>query len=456
MSYEDLLRAIYRETPELEGQLSSPRVIYVRAQQKTYIIFESNVLVEEAQFLKIERVLRGVFPQRELSLRVKCPSLRESFLSDITEYRPVLTDFLKRNYPSSRGWLDEIDWRMDTNCITLTFPNEFSMHYMGNANVGGRLRQAVKDIFDADINVELTVSGDREARLERIRREKNEALVVTREEMNQKYGTGLGEAEAKPRKPRAPKAEGEKTEKTEKPVRAATDNAMPVPEMTDNVMGKPIVGRGIADYPIEMKELNGESGLVVVQGDIFLLETKELKGGETLLVSFAVTDYTSSVMCKIFFRYRNTFGRKGADPEEAPPPITDEDRKRVQEKVDRIKDGMNVKIRGNCVYDNFVRDLCVTVRDMVEMEKPVREDNAEEKRVELHMHTNMSSMDALTPAEDLVARAIKWGHPAVAITDHGVLQSFPAAFKAAKKHRLRMRNARRYRKRRNASKTVST
>ena len=441
MSYEDLLRAIYRETPELEGQLSSPRVIYVRAQQKTYIIFESSVLVGESQFLKIERVLRGVFPQRDLSLRVKCPSLRESFLDDISEYRPVLTDFLKRNYPSSRGWLDQIDWRMDTDCITLTFPNEFSMHYMGNANVAGRLRQAVKDIFDADIKVELTVNGDREARLEQIRREKNEMFVVTREEMNQRYGTGLGENAPKPRKPRAPKAESEgndKPEKLEKPARAVADNAMPVPEMTDNTLGKPIVGRAIADYPIEMKELNGESGLVVIQGDIFMLETKELKGGETLLVSFAVTDYTSSVMCKIFLRYRNTFGRKGADPEEAPPPITDEERKRVQEKVDRIKNGMNVKIRGNCVYDNFVRELCVTVRDMVEMEKPVREDNAEEKRVELHMHTNMSSMDALTPAEDLVARAIKWGHPAVAITDHGVLQSFPAAFKAAKKQPIKL------------------
>ncbi|MBR2288466.1 MAG: PolC-type DNA polymerase III, partial [Clostridia bacterium] len=85
-----------------------------------------------------------------------------------------------------------------------------------------------------------------------------------------------------------------------------------------------------------------------------------------------------------------------------------------------------------CMYDNFAHELSISVRDMVPMEKIEREDNAEEKRIELHLHTNMSTLDALTPAEDLVARAIKWGHPAIAITDHGVLQSFPAAFKAAK------------------------
>ena len=104
----------------------------------------------------------------------------------------------------------------------------------------------------------------------------------------------------------------------------------------------------------------------------------------------------------------------------------------MQDKVDRIRNGMNVRVRGECQYDNWSRELSIMIRDLVEMEKEERLDTAEEKRVELHMHTNMSTMDALTPVDQLIDRAVKWGHPAVAVTDHGVLQSFPAAFRAAK------------------------
>jgi DNA polymerase-3 subunit alpha (Gram-positive type) len=185
-----------------------------------------------------------------------------------------------------------------------------------------------------------------------------------------------------------------------------------------------------------MKELTGDSGLVVVQGEIFKKETKELKGGEMLLLTFCVTDYTSSILCKQFLRYRPRFARKEEGAE--PAPITDEERQAVMDKVDRIKKGMAVRLRGECLYDNFARELSITVRDLMETEKEEREDTAEEKRVELHMHTNMSTMDALTSAEDLIARAAKWGHPAVAITDHGVLQAFPAAFNAAKKNKIRL------------------
>ena len=180
--------------------------------------------------------------------------------------------------------------------------------------------------------------------------------------------------------------------------------------MSDQISGKPILGRSVADYPVDIKELTSESGLVVVQGDIFLKETKELKGGETVLLSFAVTDYTSSILCKVFLRYRGR--RVGKNEAESLPPITDEQRQAVSDRIARIKEGMNVKLRGECQYDTFSRELTIMVRDMVEMEKEERQDTAEEKRVELHMHTNMSTMDALTPVGDLIARAVKWGHPA--------------------------------------------
>ena len=429
MSYEDLLSKIYEELPQLRGQLHSPHVVYLRPQGKVYITFQSNVLVEEAAFLKMERMLRQVFSQKPLALRVVSPALAEDFLAHIEDYKQVFIDFLKRNYPASISWMDQMDWRCDGERITLTFPDPFSLEFMGRQGVSARLAQAVKDIFGVDVKVELTVAGDQEARLAALREErmKEQEQTYTMAQLQK-----AAEVQEKKKQEAAEKRERKSAAPREKkePVEAKPRSPM-MPQMTDHALGRPIMGRAIADKPIEMKELTSDAGLVTVQGDIFKLETKELKGGELLLVTFAITDYTSSVLCKCFMRYRNRFGRKKDD--DAPPePITEEERKAVWDKVNQIKEGMNVKVRGECLYDNFAHELSISVRDVVPMERIEREDTAEEKRIELHMHTNMSTMDALTPAGDLIKRAIKWGHPAVAITDHGVVQSFPAAFNAVK------------------------
>ena len=436
MSYEDLISRIAREIPALAGKLSAPRVTYVKSLKKTYITFESAVLVGEKEFLRLERILRETFPGRPLAVRVASPGLRDSFLADVGAYRSVLTDFLRRNYPAMVAWLNQIDWSCEGNRVTLTFPDEFSLQYMGRNNVTNRLATAIREIFDARVTVETTLAGDREARMEQMRQERARSLLtVTRAEMAERYGTGYTpeepeKAEKQKRKPAERKQAQPAAEKPARKPESTLETGIPIPEMSTQTAGKPILGRGIADHPVEMKELTSESGLVVVQGDVFLKEWKELKGGETVLLSFAVTDYTSSILCKVFLRYR---GRRVSKSEaESLPAITDEQRQAVMEKIERIQEGMNVRLRGECQYDTYSRELTILVRDMVQMAKEERQDTAEEKRVELHMHTNMSTMDALTPVGDLIARAVQWGHPAVAVTDHGVLQSFPAAFRAAK------------------------
>lgn len=435
MSYDELLAKIYAQLPHLKGSLKAPRVVYMQSQGKVYITFESDVLVEEASFLQLERLLRSAFPQRPLALRVVSPGLKDDFLENISKYKQVLTDFLRRNYPASVSWMEQIDWRSTEDCITLTFPDTFSMEYMAKQNVSQRLAQAVRDIFSADVKVELTVSGDQEKRLAELRQERMQAEAVAYTKEQLAAAAGVEAAAPKEKKERKPSAPREK-KVVEEVVEEKKDSIFP--KMTDHAIGKPIMGRAIADRPMEMKELASDSGLVVVQGDIFKLETKELKGGELLLVTFAVTDYTSSILCKTFMRYRRLpFGKK-KDDEAPPPPITDEERQAVMDKVNQIKMGMNVKIRGECMYDNFAHELSISVRDLVPMEKIVRQDTAEEKRIELHMHTNMSTMDAMMPAGDLIARAIEWGHPAVAITDHGVVQAFPAAFNAVKKKPIKL------------------
>ena len=196
MSYEDLISKIAREIPELAGKLSVPRVTYVKSLRKTYITFESTVLAGEEQFLKLERVLREAFPGRDLAVRVASPSLREAFLADVSAYRTVLVDFLKRNYPASSVWMDRIDWTCRDGRITLTCPDEFVLHFLSRQNVAGRLTVAIRDIFSAEVSVELTVAGDREERVARMRQERQEAsLAMTMADMAERYGTGTGSGE---------------------------------------------------------------------------------------------------------------------------------------------------------------------------------------------------------------------------------------------------------------------
>lgn len=170
------------------------------------------------------------------------------------------------------------------------------------------------------------------------------------------------------------------------------------------------------DEMVEIRQIIDEERRVVFEGYIFAAEIKELRSGRSLL-EIKVTDYTDSILVKMF-------SRKDDDAE----------------KMARLKKGMWVKVRGSVQNDTFVRDLVVMANDINEIYKPERQDTAPEgeKRVELHLHSPMSQMDAVTPVERIIGQAAKWGHPAVAITDHAVVQAFPEAFSAGKKHGIKV------------------
>ncbi|MBQ2926060.1 MAG: PHP domain-containing protein, partial [Ruminiclostridium sp.] len=167
--------------------------------------------------------------------------------------------------------------------------------------------------------------------------------------------------------------------------------------------------RQIKKKPIPMNTLELDMGVVTVQGDVFAVEHKELKRRNAWVVGFDITDYTSSIRVNKFM-----------SNEEAAPI------------VNGIKTGMHLKISGRLNLNRFDNDMVLEPLIIETADKPKKKDNAPEKRVELHLHTRMSLMDALTETKDVVKRAISWGHPAIAITDHGVAQSFPDAWSAGK------------------------
>ena len=173
---------------------------------------------------------------------------------------------------------------------------------------------------------------------------------------------------------------------------------------------KPLFGSLVKGRPKAIKDCLPEDGEVVVWGDVFSLETRASKDGRYSIINFNITDYTSSYPVKVF-------GEK----------------KKCEDLVANLKDGKTVLVRGAINMDTYMHTYLINARAVTEIEKIEKQDNAPEKRVELHLHTNMSAMDGMTSAKELVSRAIAWGHKAIAITDHGVVQAFPEACNTAAK-----------------------
>lgn len=175
------------------------------------------------------------------------------------------------------------------------------------------------------------------------------------------------------------------------------------------ITGKRLLGRPIKGERIPMAEVSEAGDSVVVEGEIFRIDQRTIKSGKKL-ITLLFTDGTTS-MCGKFFT--------------------------AEEKWEAMKDiltkGTVVRVAGNVEWDSFSNTLVLMIKAMEKGVKLERQDDAPVKRVELHAHTKMSSMDGLNEVADLVGQAAKWGQEAVAITDHGVVQAFPAAAEAAAK-----------------------
>lgn len=171
-----------------------------------------------------------------------------------------------------------------------------------------------------------------------------------------------------------------------------------------------IIGRSlnIKEGLVKVEDLTIDSGKISLEGEIINMDSKELKSGK-FLVMFDLYDGTSTITCKAFVA-----------PE------------KLKDVMGRLKGAKGIKLEGTAQFDPFAKEIGVIANTVIEIpgrKKDKRMDNAKEKRVELHMHTQMSQMDGITACQDLIKRAMSWGMKSIAITDHGVVQAFPDAHK---------------------------
>lgn len=317
------------------------------------------------------------------------------------DYFPQLYAAVRRDIPSINGTLNNAEVRFENNTLTINLLNG-GKTLLDSKGFDKALIKLVSEEFNLYISVNYTGTFEVEENSEEYKAAIQDAQEkINRENLQKAAEFYQEEVET------AEKREEKHAENTTVEIEVR-EGKFATPQIIQSSI-RPLYGRSIRGKMIPISSISGDSGRIVVWGDVFDIEKKVTKSGDKNIFTIDITDYTGSTTAKVF----NSIKESAV--------------------IDNIKKGDTIVVQGDVEYDKYAGELVVNARSIGTAQKVKIVDNAEKKRVELHMHTNMSQMDAVTSAGDLVNRAYQWGHKAVAITDHGVAQAFPDAMKAADK-----------------------
>lgn len=360
-------------------------LVYKKAKQWVFVLNFNDILPFQVFQDVLNRLKVSFNHVAEVDLRIKTnqPQITDEKISDYWQTAversnissPVVTDILRKSAP-----------KIANGIVTLNLANEITKNHLKD-NYLGIIQQNFSILGFPEFRVQLEINKEASDKMHQAyleRKQEQEDILIKQAEKT------LATQEAQQSK-RAENGGG--------------DGAI---QLGNRIPDKEEIR--------QMITITEEERSVVVQGNIFDSEVRELRSGRKLLI-FKVTDYTSSFSVKMF-----------------------SNNEQDELAFERIKKGKWVKIRGNVQEDTFMRDLVLNARDVNEIQMTERKDRApeDEKRVELHLHSNMSQMDAINSVTDYVAQAAKWGHKAIAITDHAGAQAFPDAHAAGKKHGVKI------------------
>ena len=354
-----------------------------------------NALVDTAELFKAESTLANAVNSHV----VIYPHFASRLFT--AEYFPQIYSAIKREIPSINGTLDNAIVSFDGSNLTVELLNG-GKSLLDAKEFDKVLARHIQNEFDLHINIVYTGTLE-------VNAESDEYKEVIKSAEQQIQREQLAKAADFYR-------EEEETSKTVK--KQHTEDAaqeieiregkFAVPQLVKDSV-RPLYGSSIRGKMIPLSAVAMDSGKVVVWGDIFDIDKKVTKSGDKNIFNIDITDYTGSTTIKVFNSVKDCAV------------------------LDSLKKGSTIVAMGDIEYDKYAGEIVLNARAIGTAQKVKVCDKAEKKRVELHMHTNMSQMDAVTPAGELVKRAYQWGHKAVAITDHGVAQAFPDAMKAADK-----------------------
>ena len=371
---------------------------------ETSIEAEKQIKIKDLE--KFEIYLENRFQLKNVLIRIK---YLEKFETNIEKEWEDIISYISRKHPLTKALLRGSKIEVEGSNVNV------NLAFKGKALLDGKnfnivLSELIKNIYGENYKIQFVENISEEklkeyqAHLESL---EEQVVNIAKAEM-------VEAAESKKSEKKVSSATNENNNSTNveqgvaKPVESNNEKAE---EDTTNPVIYGRVGK-MSDPLVKVADLTIDSGKVMIDGEILATETRELKSGK-ILAMFNLFDGSSTITCKVFLEAEKS--------------------KAILKRMNSAK---GVKVIGTAQFDPFAKELGVIANAIVEstgIKKEVRQDNAQEKRVELHMHTQMSQMDAMTSAEDLLKRAVKWGMKSIAITDHGVVQAFPEAHKYLEK-----------------------
>ncbi len=399
-SFKDVF-ADFLDFSKLPQPLESAELLKIRYEKKVgriVIYLKLNNLVDRQAIFNVEDSIRAS-ALSPYSVAVKPYFGKELFTTD---YYPHLVTQLKRDTPSFNGSLNGSKATLNGNVLTVTLSH-------GGKNIlqAKGFDKALAKLINEEFNLEFKVEYDGVLEIDEnvpINISKHETTIE--KEIRENVVTQIEDYESA-METAVNKVAKQKAEKVDKTIEIRSGNSLYPQLVTGSYTS--IYGTVTKEKPTPIKDLTEDLGMTQIWGKIFNMENKITKDGKYSITTYSITDYTSSIVVKVF------------------------DSVKKAECLSEVKKGDIIVVKGKVEYDNYTRDTIFSAKGLSTATLTEVVDNAEKKRVELHLHTNMSSMDGVTGAGDLVKRANKWGHKAIAITDHGVAQAFPEAMSTAEK-----------------------
>lgn len=362
------------------------RVVYFKEDKVVYFHLTSKDIVSYELLDKFRDELKDKLDYfKDIKLKIRYVGLERKENKDIIKrYWINIIYILKSLCPSIEGWRKKVEFLCLDDELKIKLPKGIFYDRLMKKNIVHVLKSILSEELGLDLNIIIERAIDEKVNIQSLIKKSDREIEERIKEL---------ELNSEPRE-----LEDEEAEYVIKP------------DVDEHL----IYGENVNAMTESVSRLNASSGTVCIMGEIFDVETKELKNGKILLIA-AITDYSSSISCKLF--------------------LNDINKDRV---LDQVKKGAYLKIKGDVIYDTYQREITMTISGIRKESKPERKDTADSKRVELHAHTQMSSMDAVCNVKKLVERAAKWGHKAIAITDHGIVQAFPDAMNAGKANNIKI------------------
>ena len=347
----------------------------IKEKMELVLKLNSNEIINNKTLKEIRKFFQEIFDDFSIRLFMK-------YLIDINEehnlkiYIDNIKDIIQEEIPSSSSWIEALKYEVDNDTLSLIPPNSMAYFSM--------VRNGLMDKLSQKVGMELGLN-----------------LTVNQEEEEIPSDDNFLE-------------EKEFEEREISKEILLNSNQQTKNKVTNKPMKNYSIGKAIKGDLMAINDVNLQVGTATIKGEVFQVDSREIKG-DRLLITFYISDTTDSIPVKIFLS-----------------------KDKGEEFLENIVEESYVILEGDVVYDNYSRTQTIMLKSLKKIEKEERMDNAEEKRVELHLHTKMSAMDGVGDLKKIATRAHKWGHKAMAITDHGVVQAFPEGMEISDKLGIKM------------------